>query len=287
MSAYPRIHWQEGGVEHSARWRSESGAPPPKRVVLADDTLSADAAYRLACEGTGLLWRGDFHNARQLLQALARRVDRKPRRKEPRRARPAPPKSPHRLPAEAFHLHRQAQAQRARVLGMVLVPMAADYTVPLRRAPDLQAACTEAWGAAGVPEAASVQRRFAARADGPGGCARVAQERRGGSRARWAGPQPHPSALRRVLAGARRVRPAGGAGPAARRRRWRSTSARAPACCRRVLARRGVQRVVATDQDPRALACARDNLQRLGLQAQVEVVQADLFPPLDALAARR
>jgi methylase of polypeptide subunit release factors len=45
-----------------------------------------------------------------------------------------------------------------------------------------------------------------------------------------------------------------------------------------VLAHRGVQRVVATDQDPRALACARDNLQRLGLQAQVEVVQADLFP---------
>ena len=47
-----------------------------------------------------------------------------------------------------------------------------------------------------------------------------------------------------------------------------------------VLAHRGVQRVVATDQDPRALACARDNLQRLGLQERVEVVQADLFPTL-------
>jgi methylase of polypeptide subunit release factors len=50
-----------------------------------------------------------------------------------------------------------------------------------------------------------------------------------------------------------------------------------------VLAHRGVQRVVATDQDPRALACARDNLQRLGLQEQVEVVQADLFPFTGAL----
>jgi len=39
---------------------------------------------------------------------------------------------------------------------------------------------------------------------------------------------------------------------------------------------RGVQRVVATDQDPRALACARENLQRLGLQDRVELVAADL-----------
>jgi methylase of polypeptide subunit release factors len=45
-----------------------------------------------------------------------------------------------------------------------------------------------------------------------------------------------------------------------------------------VLARRGVKHIVATDQDPRALACARENLARLGLSAQVEVVQADLFP---------
>jgi methylase of polypeptide subunit release factors len=45
-----------------------------------------------------------------------------------------------------------------------------------------------------------------------------------------------------------------------------------------VLARRGVERVVATDQDPRALACARENVQRLSLGARVEVVQADLFP---------
>ena len=45
-----------------------------------------------------------------------------------------------------------------------------------------------------------------------------------------------------------------------------------------VLAKRGVKRVVGTDQDARALACARENVARLGLQGQVEVVEADLFP---------
>jgi methylase of polypeptide subunit release factors len=45
-----------------------------------------------------------------------------------------------------------------------------------------------------------------------------------------------------------------------------------------VLARRGIERVVATDLDPRALACARENVQQLGLSERIDVVQADLFP---------
>jgi methylase of polypeptide subunit release factors len=46
-----------------------------------------------------------------------------------------------------------------------------------------------------------------------------------------------------------------------------------------LLAKRGVAKVVATDMDQRALSCARENLQRLGLEGQVEVMRADLFPP--------
>src|SRR5690606_25974340 len=45
-----------------------------------------------------------------------------------------------------------------------------------------------------------------------------------------------------------------------------------------VLAKRGVKKVIGTDRDPRALACARDNIDRLGLGKQVKVVEADLFP---------
>jgi hypothetical protein len=48
-----------------------------------------------------------------LLQALMRRVDRKPRKAAAKAAQ----KAAEATPAEAFHLHRQAQAQRARVLS--------------------------------------------------------------------------------------------------------------------------------------------------------------------------
>ena len=89
------LKWNESGSEMIALWRSESGHPPPRRVVAADDSMKADAAYRLACEGTALLWRGDFQNARQLLNAMARRADRRPVKSAP-------------MP-EGFHLHRLAR----------------------------------------------------------------------------------------------------------------------------------------------------------------------------------
>jgi methylase of polypeptide subunit release factors len=259
-----RLCWTEAGEARSVRWRSESGAPAPRRVQLADDTLSADAAYRLACEGTALLWRGDFQNARQLLQALARRVNRRPRKVAKLPA----------SPAEAFHLHRQAQSQRARTLAMLLIPLDGDYGIPLRRAPDLRAACVEAWGPAdGTPSAASLRELL--------GLVGAHEWRKKGVEIPALGTAPgnrvHPhygvfSPVRGEYVDlvARMPLPAGcdlafdigtGTGVLAA-----------------VLARRGIVRVVATDQDPRALTCARDNLQRLGVVAQVAVVQADLFP---------
>ena len=262
MSEQPMIHWTEAGEASSALWRSEAGTPPPKRVVIADDTITADAAYRLACEGTAILWRGDFQNARQLLQAMARRVDHKPRKSGKKNA-------PAASPADAFHRHRLAQSQRARTLGMLLLPFEADYTVPLRRAPDVRQACLEAYGP---------------------------------------GTQPFVASLRELLGliGAHEWRKNGVAIPALRgrihphygvfapiRSEYLQLVAKAPlpadtlafdigtgtGVLAAILARRGVKRIVATDQDPRALACARENLERLGLLAQVEVMQQDLFPP--------
>ncbi|MFM8865784.1 MAG: methyltransferase, partial [Limnohabitans sp.] len=52
------LHWEEHGQTHQALWRSENGAGPPRRVLLADARLSAVRAYRRGCAGTGVLWRG-------------------------------------------------------------------------------------------------------------------------------------------------------------------------------------------------------------------------------------
>ena len=55
MSAVASVTWTEDGVARSLRWQSEAGTAPPKRVIVADDRISADEAYRLACGGTTLL----------------------------------------------------------------------------------------------------------------------------------------------------------------------------------------------------------------------------------------
>ena len=263
------ISWSDSGQAHEALWRSESGATAPRRVVVADDTLSADTAYRLACEGTGLLWQGDFQNARMLLQALMRRVDRKP----PKAAAKAAQKMAEATAAEAFHLHRQAQAQRARVLSSLLIALEGDYAIDLRRAPDLRQACTEAWGpATGERSVASLRELL--------GLVGVHEWRKKGVEVPALGAAPN-----------NRIHPYYGVFSPVRGEYVDLVAAAAlpskalafdigvgTGVLSALLVRRGVQRVVATEQDPRALACARDNLQRLGVLAQVQLQSADLFP---------
>jgi methylase of polypeptide subunit release factors len=45
-----------------------------------------------------------------------------------------------------------------------------------------------------------------------------------------------------------------------------------------VLAMRDIQKIIATDVDDRAIACAQDNIDRLDLSSQIEIIKTDLFP---------
>ena len=258
FAAGAAVRWTEDGAPRSARWRSESGIAPPARVVIADDRMTADTAYHLACEGSAILWRGDFQNARQLLQAMGRRVDRKPRK---------PAKSPA-SPSEQFNLLRMGRAQRARTLGMLLIPFDRDHVIPLRRAPDVRAACEEAYGAAPEPYVASLRELL--------GLIGAHEWRKAGIEVPALGARVH--SHYGVFAPVRGE--------------YVDLVARAPLPSQKlafdigtgtgvlaaVLAHRGVERVVATDRDPRAIACARENIARLGFARRVEVVEADLFP---------
>jgi SAM-dependent methyltransferase len=272
--------------------------------------MSADAAYRLACEGTALLWRGDFQNARQMLLAMARRVDEKTRkaqkpRKPPVKAKLQKPGKPQETPSravaaattstsmqakpdttaaatpptEAFHLHRLAQSQRARTLGMLLLPLAGDYTVPLQRAPDLQRACVEAYGPPGGDAVAGdsvVSMRELL------GLIGAHEWRKKGVDVPTLNDRIHPHYG--VFAPVRGEY-VGLVADALELLKSRTKSlplafdiGTGTGVLAAVMAKHSVKRIVAIDMDPRALACASDNLRRLKLSAQVQVVQADLFP---------
>ncbi len=264
MRDHPVIHWREAEEEKSARWCSEKNLPPPKRVQVIDDRMTADTAYRLACEGTALLWRGDFQNARQLLQALARRLDKKRTERKNQQVTLSP--------AETFHLHRQAQSQRARTLGQLLIPFNADHSIPLRRAPDVRSACLEAYGPRTEDYIASLRELQ--------GLIGAYEWRKKGIEipALHARIHPHYGVFAPIRSEYVELIAAAPLPKLAATQSLAFDIGTGTGVLAAILARRGIQRVIATDQDLRALDCARENLTRLGLVGQVDVVQADLFP---------
>lgn len=249
-------------------WLSE--APQPKRLCTVDDTLTADAAFRLASEGTALVWRGDFHNARQLLQALGRRME----RKGPQLG--AGKTVPNGAPADAtaiFHRYRMGQAQKARTLGLILLPVEAGYRIPLRRAPEVAEACEQSFGPMGPLPAGGALLPLRELQ----GVIGAYEWRRKGVPVAALGASIHPHY--------------GVFAPVRGEYVELVAQAPLPQVCRRafdigtgtgvlaaVLARRGIQDIIATDSSTRALDCARDNLARLGLGNSVSVASADLYP---------
>ncbi|MFJ5104316.1 methyltransferase [Streptomyces sp. NPDC088554] len=268
------IRWIESGTEQSAPWHSENGTPAPRRVVIADDRTRADTAYRLASEGTALLWRGDFHNARQLLRAMGRRTDRADTRRTGRTHRPsgAPDEA---VPAEAFHSYRRDRERRARILGMLLMRLEDDHTLALGRAPDVQEACAQAYGPAERPRVVSLRellgvigaRQWRIRGvDVPALGARV--------HAHYGVFSPVRGEYVDLVAEAPLPDPAAGGRPRTAFEIGTGTGVLAA-----VLARRGIERIVATDISARAVDCARENARRLELADRIDIRHTDLFPP--------
>lgn len=241
--------------ETAVEWRNESTQKPPQRAVYLHEG-SAGAVLKLAYAHTAAVWTGDFHNARQVLAAMKKRV-RKPA------AKPADIQT-------AFHSHRMRQAQTSRVLNMLAVEIGAGFRLDLPRAPDVCAALADVYGEPNgesfllplnqllgfigahewhkkgvfVPELnAAVHVPFG-----------VFSPLRGeylGLIARAPLPEPCQNAFDIGT----------GSGVIAA-----------------LLAVRGIPRITATDTNPRAIACARANIARLGQGGRVQVEETDLFP---------
>ncbi len=253
------ITWSEAGKTRTGIWHSENDTPAPKRVQTADDTINADTAYKLCCEGTALLWRGDFQNAKQLLQALTRRIDR-PGKK---------PKKPASNITEAFHFYRQAQSQKARILGMLLIEVSIGHHINLRRAPDVKAACEHAYGKSTQPFIVSLRELL--------GLIGAYEWSKNGVEISAINGKIYPSY--------------GVFSPIRGEYLSLVDTAPLPAPCNlafdigtgtgvlaAILANRGIKQIIATDNSKRALDCAQKNINQLDMKHTVTVLSADLFP---------
>lgn len=254
--AAPSITWtDQAGKPRTALWCSVNATKPPARVIEVDDTMTADDAYRTASQGVAMLWSGDYQNARQLLNAMARRTS-------PAKDRPGESL------ADAFYRYRQARSHRARILSLILIPLDEGPSVPLRRAPDVSGAWQDAFGAVDGPSAASLQEVL--------GAIGAYEWRKNGLfvDALDAKIYPHYGTFAPI------------------RSEYLDLVAQAPlpsmelafdigtgtGVLAAILAQRGVKKVIATDSEPRAIACAQENLALLGLDGAVEPTLTDMFP---------
>jgi len=268
------ITWQEKDKPQSARWQSVAGNPAPKKITPINDALKADAAYKLACEGTAMLWRGDFQNAKHLSQAISRRIDN--RTTKPKAVNKAAKEARETAisPKDQFHLYRKSQIERARTLGMLLIELSSEYKMPYGRAPDVQAACEHAYGKSQSKDKIVVSLRELLGVIG-------AYE--------W-----HKKGVEIVELGATIYPSYGVYSPV--RGEYIALVNNAPlnnvdvafdigtgtGVLAAILAKRGVKKIIATEQEQRALGCANENIRNLGLASQVKVVNANLYPNDDA-----
>ncbi len=272
MSQVTTLQWVEGEEQRSANWHSENGIAPHKKIQIADDTLTADIAYRLACEGTAMLYKGDFQNARQLLQALVRRVD-KPSKKSTRVDRLAKEKT--KSPLDIFNLHRLAQSQRARILGMILIQVNADHNISLRRAPDVARACNEAYGEQDSPYVISLRELL--------GVISAHEWRKTGVQVLTRDDEevrihPHYGVFSPVRSEYIDLVLKAPLPEALKQSSIAFDIGTGTGVLAVVLALRDIQRVIATDLSDRAIACAQENIDRLSLHSQIEIQKSNLFP---------
>ena len=259
MAEAPEIRWREGSAERTGRWLSP-GAPLPSAIGAAGDATTAASALARARRGEGLVYQGDYHNARQLLAAMSRRLARTPRGG---------------APADAWRAELERRRAGREILSRVLVPIETDFRLSLRRAPDVSAALSEALERRGEPPGLLPLRDLL-------GMVGAHEWRRRGVEVPALGARVHPhfgvyapvrgeyvelvarAAAEWPVAGKRALDVGTGTGVLAF-----------------VLAKAGAA-VIATDVAPGAVACARENAARLGLADRVQVVEADLFPPGEA-----
>ena len=258
--ATANVTWQEKGKPQQAVWQSEANAAPPKNIVVADDTTSAKDAYKLICEGTAFLYKGDFQNAKQMLQAITRKFDIKP-------IQPAENLT------QAFHQHRARQIQRASIANKILIEL--NYgSCDLKRAPDVK----EAVAGALIVNAKldKVPAKMVLSLRELLGMVGAHEWRKKGVPVDALPANIHAhygvySPIRGEYLDLINSTSLGNAKTA-------FDIGTGTGVIAAILVTRGIKAVIATDNSLRALNCAADNIEKLNLKSYITIEQANLFP---------
>ena len=256
----PTVSDPDGG---HLQWQSAYHWPAPKRLASGASGMPADKACRLVSQGVGIVWTGDFHEARALLQAMKRRLSAKSDAQlQAINALPWP---------ERFHRIRLQRAQTAKSLGLLLMRIEPDYQLDYRRAPHARQALEMAYGT-GLAKA-----RFVVPLTELTGVLSAYEWQQKGLAVSALGQSIYPRW--------------GVFAPTRHEYLDLVMQAELPEQCQRavdvgtgtgvvamLLARRGIAHVVATDTNPAAVACATDNVRRAGLDESIDITATNLIP---------
>lgn len=254
MAMYPLISTSRCT---ETEWRNESTQKPPKRAVYVSEA-NADAVLKAAYEHTATVWTGDFHNAKQVLAAMKRRVRGKRQKTAAADA------------AAAFHTHRMQQAQQSRIFNMLAVEIGAGFTLDIPRAPHVYAALLDIYGTENAEPFLLPLNQLL-------GFIGAHEWHKKGVYVEALGGRIHvPFGVFSPLRGEYLDLIA--AAPLNQNVQTAFDIGTGSGVIAALLAKRGIGHITATDTNPQAIACAAANFARLGVAERITLEQKNLFP---------
>lgn len=239
-------------------------APPvstASRLTYADDQCSLQNAFEKLSQGDSIVFTGSYSNARQLLSALGRHLDKRARSQKAKAGL---------SPKEVFHQQRLRQSQRTSLLNRLLVEVEPGYRLKLKKAPDIAAACEAAF--LPLENTAFIPLRQIL------GATSAWEWRKKGLLVEGLSQPIHVhygvfSPVRGEYLKLVRTTalPAGEIDTAVDLGTGSGVIAA-------LLATRGVKHIIATDTNPEALNCAAENFERLGITSQTTLIASSAFP---------
>ena len=240
-------------------WRNESTQKPPKQAVYIQEAGAAEILKNAHAQ-TATVWTGDFHNAKQVLAAMKKRI-RRP--SEKKKGTPADIQT-------AFHAHRMKQAQQSRLLNMLAVEIKPNFKLDNARAPDIYAALYDVYDTPNdKPFLLPLNQLL-------GFIGAYEWHKKGIDIPQLDGKIHVPFGVFSPLRGEYLDLIA--QAPLAPNIQTAFDIGTGSGVIAAILAKRGIPDIIATDTNPKAIACATANLERLGLDKAVSIQLIDLFP---------